>query len=149
LIYTPFDWWRLSTDLNFYQFSQKGEYAGDHYSVSGKTWLTTLRSGLKFPKVVSVDISFNYRGRNKDVQSVTKPQYRANIGLSRDFLGDRLSLVFAANNIFDSQESREITETTDYYFDSHFKRQGRQFVFTTVYRFKRSKTQADRMPRER
>lgn len=149
LIYNPFDWWRLSTDLNFYQFSQKGEYAGDRYAVSDKTWLGTFRSSLKFPKVVSVDISVNYRAANKDVQSITRAQYRANIGLSRDLLGDRISLVFSANNIFDSQESREITETPDYYFDSHFKRLGRQFSFTTVYRFNRKKNQADRMPTER
>ncbi len=149
VIYNPFNWWRLSMDFNFYQFSQKGEYAGDLYYVSDKTWFTTFRSGLKFPKVISVDISFNYRGRNKDVQSVTKPQYRANIGFSKDVFGDRMSLVFAANNIFDSQESQEITETRDYYFDSHYKRLGRQFMFTAVYRFNRKKTQSDRMPREK
>ncbi len=149
LIYNPFDWWRLSTDFNFYQFSQKGEYAGDKYYVSDKTWFTTIRSTLKFPKIVSADISFNYRAKNKDVQSVTHSQYRANIGFSRDIFGDRMSLILAANNIFDSQETREITETPDYYFDSHYKRVGRQFTFTAMYRFKRSKAQADRMPGER
>lgn len=148
VIYNPFTWWRFSMDFNFYQFSQKGEYEGENYSVSDKTWFTTIRSSFRFPKVVNTDISFNYRARNKDVQSVTSSQYRANIGLSKDVLGERMSLVFAANNIFDSQESIEITETPEYYFNSYFKRLGRQFTFTVVYRFNRKKSQADRVPDE-
>lgn len=148
-IYNPFKWWRLSMDFNFYQFSQDGAYEGKKYEVSDKTWFTTVRSGIRFPKVVSVDISFNYRARNKNVQSITRPQYRANIGVSRDFFQDKMSVVLAVNNLLNSQESRQITDAPGYYFDSHFKRQGPQFMATVVYRFNRKKGQADRLPTEK
>lgn len=148
-IYNPFKWWRLSMDINFYQFSQDGAYQGKTYEVSDKTWFGTIRSGIKFPKVVSVDLSFNYRARNKNVQAVTRPQYRANLALSKDFFQDKLSLILAINNLLNSQESRQTVDAPGYYFDDFFKRQGPQLMCTVVYRFNRKKGQADRMPREK
>lgn len=147
--YNPFAWWRLSWDVNFYRFTQEGSWEGKTYNVESKTWFTTLRSGMKFPKVVSVDVSLNYRGRNKNVQSVIKEQYRGNVGLSRDFWGDRISLSFGVNNIFDSQIVQEITTTPDYYLDSYSSLDGRMYTGTIIYRLNRKKGQADRLPSEK
>lgn len=148
-IYNPFKWWRLSLDFNYYGFSQEGEYKTKKFSVKDNTWFATFRSGLKFPELFSLDFNFNYRGANKNVQSVTKPQYRANAAISKDFFSDNLSLTFAVNNIFNSQETRQITSTADYYLDGTYKRLKVQYTGTVVYRFNRKKGQADRLPVEK
>jgi hypothetical protein len=148
-IYNPYKWWRLSLDINYYGFTQKGKYKTNDYSVNDNTWFTTFRSGLKFPKVFSLDLSFNYRGANKSLQLATRPQYRANAAISRDFFNDNLSFTFSVNNIFNSQETRQVASTADYYLDATEKRLGPQYTGTVVYRFKRKKGQADRLPEDK
>ncbi|WP_160716367.1 outer membrane beta-barrel family protein [Chitinophaga solisilvae] len=143
--WNPYNWWRLSMDVNFYQFTQEGNYEGEKYHVTGKTWFSTIRSGFKFPKVVSLDLSFNYRGQNRNVQSLIKPIYRLNAGISRDFLGDRMTFTATVNNLLDSNTYQEITSTDTYYLDRFSKGLQRQFTGTLIYRFNRKKDQADRM----
>ena len=148
-IYNPYQWWRLSLDFNYYGFTQKGKYKTQTFSVKNSTWFTTFRSGLKFPKLFSLDMSFNYRAANKNLQSTTKPQYRGNAAISKDFFKDNLSLTFSVNNIFNSQQTTMITSTADYYLEDVYKNRGPQFTGTVVYRFKRKKNQADRLPGEK
>jgi len=146
--YSPFNWWRLSMDFNFYKFTQKGGYKGRSYDVEAQTWFTTFRSGIKLPKIISFDFSLNYRGENKNVQSVTKRQYRANTGVSKDFWGDKLTLSFSVNNLFDSQIEQTITTTNSYSLDYYSQGNPRQYTGSLIYRFKRSKEQKDRLPGE-
>lgn len=148
-IYNPYKWWRLSLDFNYYGFTQEGVFKTTTFRVKDNTWFTTFRSGLKFPKIFSLDMSFNYRAPNKNVQSVTKAQYRANAAISKDLLNDKMSVTVAVNNIFNSNETRQITNTEDYYIDGTYKRLRTQYTATVVYRFNRKKGQADRLPAEK
>ncbi len=148
-IYNPYKWWRLSLDFNYYGFTQEGQFKTTKFNVKDNTWFVTLRSGMKFPKVFSMDMSFNYRGANKNVQTLTKPQYRANTAISKDLLNDKMSVTFAVNNIFNSQETRQLTETADYLINGSYKRLRTQYTATVVYRFNRKKNQADRLPAEK
>ncbi|RYY70140.1 MAG: TonB-dependent receptor [Chitinophagaceae bacterium] len=148
-IYNPYKFWRLSLDFNYYGYQQKGKYKTQNFCVKDKTWFVTLRSGLKFPKIVSIDMSFNYRAANKNIQAETKAQYRANAAVSKDLLNDKMSVTLAINNIFNSNETRQITETPDYFIDGTYKRLRTQYTATIVYRFNRNKNQADRLPAEK
>ncbi|MGE7776486.1 TonB-dependent receptor domain-containing protein [Chitinophaga sp. NPDC101104] len=147
--YNPYGWWRLSWDVNWYSFDQRGEYAGKTYAADATTWFTTLRSSMRFPKVVNIDGSFTYRGKRREVQLSVAEQYRANIGLSRDFFGDRLSLSFSVNNIFNSNTYEAEMDTPEYSLYSHYVQQGVVYTGNVVYRFNRKKSQVDRMPAEK
>ena len=148
-IYNPFKWWRLSLDFNYYGYRQEGNYQNKSFDVKDHTWFVTMRSGLKFPQIISIDMNFNYRAPNKNVQSLTKAQYRANTAISKDLLKDKMSLTFAVNNIFNSNQTRQIAETPDYFIDGTYKRLRTQYTATVVYRFNRNKNQADRLPAEK
>lgn len=149
ITYNPLPWWRLSTDFNYYRFSQQGAYEGKTYQSDNETWFATFRSGMKFPKIVSMDLSLNYRGRKKNIQMDVASQYRANAGLSKDLWNDRVSLSFTVNNIFDSWRSRQVTQTPAYFLDDELARPGRYYVGTVVYRLNRKKDQADRLPEDK
>ncbi len=144
--YNPRSWWRLSWDINAYAYSQRGEHAGQALKVDNTMWFTTLRSGMRFPKVMNIDGSFTYRGRQQELQVLVSEQYRANIGLSRDFLGDRLSLSFSVNNIFNSNINEGELDAPGYSMYSYTRQEGVVFTGTAVYRLNRKKGQADRMP---
>lgn len=144
--YNPYSWWRLSWDFNAYAYSQRGEHAGQELKADNTMWFTTLRSGMRFPKVLNIDGSFTYRGRQQELQVLVSEQYRANIGLSRDFLGDWLSLSFSVNNIFNSNINEGELDAPGYSMYSYTRQEGVVFTGTAVYRLNRKKTQADRMP---
>ncbi|RAJ02351.1 outer membrane receptor protein involved in Fe transport [Chitinophaga skermanii] len=144
--YNPFTWWRLSWDVNWYSFNQRGEYAGKIYEAESTTWFTTVRSSLRFPKLVNIDASVNYRGKKQEVQVNVDAQYRANIGMSKDLFGDKLSLSFSVNNIFNSNIQVGSMDVEDYSLYSKSQNVGVIFTGTAVYRFNRKKGQADRMP---
>ncbi|MFD1604036.1 TonB-dependent receptor domain-containing protein [Flavobacterium artemisiae] len=144
--YNPTKWLRLSLDFNYYHFKQNGEYKGVSYNAEDQTWLSSFRSVVKFPKIISGDFSFRYRGKNQGVQTLTEPQYSANLGLSKDFLQEKMSVTLNVNNLFDSQIRKSETRTSSYYLESEFKSQGRYVNVTVIYRFNRNKTEADRLP---
>lgn len=144
--YNPVNWLRLSLDFNYYKFDQQGTYENVEYKVKDKTWFTNFRSVVKFPKIISGEFSFRYRGRNEGVQTVTKAQYNSNIGVSKDFFDDKMSMTLNVNNLFNSQITKQETTTQFYHIESEFKSQGRYITFTVIYRFNRKKDQADRLP---
>jgi len=144
--YNPVQWLRLSFDFNYYKFKQKGVYKDVVYNVENQTWFANFRSVVKFPKIISGDFSFRYSGKNQGVQTLTEPQYSANIGVSKDLLEDKMSLTLNINNLFNSQITREKTATPSYFIDSEYKSQGRYINLTVTYRFNRKKNEADRLP---
>lgn len=147
--YSPYGWWRLSWDINWYSYSQRGEYAGKTYSADNTTWFTTVRSSMRFPKIVNIDGSFTYRGRRQEVQVTTAEQYRANLGFSKDLFGDRMSLSFSVNNIFNSNILLQEMDVPAYSLSTRSQREGVIYTGNVVYRFNRKKSQADRLPEEK
>lgn len=147
--YSPYGWWRLSWDINWYSYSQRGEYAGKAYSADNTTWFTTIRSGMRFPKIVNIDGSFTYRGRRQEVQVTTAEQYRANIGISKDLFGDRMSVTFSINNIFNSNILLQEMDVPAYSLSTRSQREGVIYTGNVVYRFNRRKNQTDRLPEEK
>ncbi|MBV8253126.1 MAG: TonB-dependent receptor [Chitinophaga sp.] len=147
--YNPYAWWRLSWDVNWYKFSQRGEYAGITYAADNTTWFTTLRSSMRFPKIINIDGSFTYRGKRQEVQITVADQYRANIGLSKDLWGDRMSVSFSVNNIFNSNIYLQEMNIAEYSLYSHMQQMGVIYTGNVVYRFNRKKNQSDRMPTEK
>lgn len=144
--YSPANWLRLSLDFNYYKFKQQGNYETVVYDVEDETWLSNFRSVVKFPKIVSGEFSFKYRGKNQGVQSLTEAQYTANMGVSRDFLDDKMSVTLNVNNLFNSQITKQVVNAPLYDLESEFKAQGRYIRLTVVYRFNRKKNEADRLP---
>jgi outer membrane receptor protein involved in Fe transport len=144
--YNPTQWLRLSLDFNYYKFKQEGSYENVVYNSEDQTWLSNFRSVLKFPKIVSAEFSFRYRGKSQGVQTLREAQYNSNLGLSRDFLGDKMSVTVNVNNLFNSQITKEKTITDSYYLESEMKSQGRYVNLNVIYRFNRKKSDADRLP---
>ncbi|GIQ61163.1 TonB-dependent receptor [Flavobacterium collinsii] len=144
--YSPANWLRLSLDFNYYKFKQQGTYETVVYDVEDQTWLSNFRSVVKFPKIISGEFSFKYRGKNQGVQSLTEAQYTANIGLNRDFFNDKMSVTLNVNNLFNSQITKQVVNAPLYYLESEFRAQGRYVRLTVIYRFNRKKNEADRLP---
>ena len=138
--YSPFKWWRVSGEINYFGFNQTGLY-----NVNDQAWFARINSRFKFSKF-SAQASFNYSSARQSAQTYTRSIYSADIGLSQDLLKDKITITFNVNNIFDSRIRRQTISGTDYTIIQYTKWSGRRYSMTLTYRFNRKKSDRDRLP---
>ena len=138
--FSPYKWWRLSSEFNYFGFNQRGIY-----TVNDNTWSTRLNSRMKFSKL-TIQSSFNYRGERQSGQMITEAQYRADLGISKDFWNDKATLTLNMNNILDSRETRQLITGQNYTATIYHRPIGRFTSVTFMYRFNRTKKDRDRVP---
>ena len=138
--YSPYKWWRLSSEFNYFSFNQRGLY-----TVDDSTWSTRLNSRMKFSKL-TIQSSFNYQAKRQSGQIFTEAQYRANIGISKDILNDKATINLNMNNILDSRVNRQLITGENYTTNSYNRPIGRFTSVTFTYRFNRTKKDRDRLP---
>lgn len=144
--YNPYKWWRISGEFNFYQYDQKGDFNGQNFDTKDETWFARINSRMRFKKGLSMQTSFNYRGRNQNGQTLQKAQYFADFGISKDIFGDKGAVSLNVRNIFDSRIQNRVVTGENFRLESEAKRIGRRISLTFVYRFNRKKGQRDRLP---
>lgn len=138
--YSPYKWWRLSSEFNYYSFNQRGLY-----TVDDSTWSTRLNSRMKFSKL-TVQSSFNYSGKRQSGQIFTEAQYRANIGISKDIWSDKATVTLNMNNILNSRVRKQLITGKKYTTNVYNRPIGRFTSITFTYRFNRTKKDRDRLP---
>jgi len=138
--YSPYKWWRLSGEINYYSFKQKGLY-----NIDDATWFTRVNSRFKFSKL-SFQTNFNYRAANQSGQTYSESQYWANFGLSKDFLKDRATITFNVNNVFNSRDNEQTVTGENYIINKSMVWSGRRVSATLTYRFNRKRNEKDRLP---
>ncbi|MGH1385462.1 TonB-dependent receptor domain-containing protein [Kordia sp.] len=146
MTYNPFKWWRISSEFNFFQYDQKGDFNGQNFDTKDEAWFTRINSRMRFKKGLSMQTSFNYRGRNQNGQTLQKAQYFADFGISKDIFGDKGAVSLSVRNIFDSRIRDVVVTGENFRLESERKAIGRRVSLTFVYRFNRKKGQRDRLP---
>ncbi len=143
--FKPYQWWRLSADINFYGFNQVGSYDGTNYDASNTTWTSRLNSTLKFSKF-SVQSTVNYQGARRSGQMYTNSVAWFDLGMSKDFLEDRMTLTLNGSNLFNSRNTKYNINGADYSLKVNSDRSQRRISATLIYRFNRTKKERDRLP---
>lgn len=143
--YSPYKWWRLSGDVNFYGFNQKGSYKNINYDSNNSTWTSRLNSTMKFTDF-SIQSTVNYVGARTSGQTYTESVAWFNLGVTKDFLSDKMTLTVNANNLFNSRETRRFINGDNYALQVNSNNSQRRISATFIYRFNRSKKDHDRLP---
>ena len=143
--YSPYKWWRLSADVNFYGFSQKGSYKNINYESNNNTWTSRLNSTMKFTDF-SLQSTVNYVGARTSGQTYTESVAWFNLGMSKDFLNDKMTLTLNVNNLFNSRETKRFINGDTYALQVNSDNSQRRISATFKYRFNRSKKDRDRLP---
>ncbi|MFL1895235.1 TonB-dependent receptor domain-containing protein [Aquimarina sp. 2-A2] len=143
--YSPFQWWRLSGEINLYGFDQTGTFENKDYNTRDSAWTSRINSSLKFTKF-SVQTTFNYTGARTSGQTYTRDVAWLNLSLSKDFLSDRMSLTVNAYNLFNSRITKQSITGEDYSLDIVQNTAQRRLSATLTYRFNRTKKDKDRLP---
>ena len=157
LNYTPYKWWKLNGNFNFFRNETAGEYSYvdflgntivqdlDNIAVS---WTTRITSRITLPYKIDWQLNGNYRAPQSTPQGKSLGIASANTSLSKDILKDKGTIALNVSDIFNSR--KRITETNipgviNSYDEMQWRE--RQINLSFTYRFNRQKNERERQQR--
>ncbi|MGB1269905.1 MAG: TonB-dependent receptor domain-containing protein [Flavobacteriaceae bacterium] len=138
LNYSPFKWWKLNSNFNFFRITADGKNIVPNSETN--SWSTRLNSRVKLPAKIDWQTTFNYRGPQENFQSKRKGIASVNLAFSKDILKDNGTLSLNVSDLFNSR--KRISDTfidgvTNSY--SEFQWRERQIRLNFTYRLNQKK----------
>jgi outer membrane receptor for ferrienterochelin and colicins len=162
LNYSPFKWWKLNGNFNFFQNETDGDYtfikpATDSSPSSveiinldneASSWFTRVTSKVSLPYKIDWQTNFTYNGPQKNAQGESKGVASANLGFSKDLFKEKATLALNVQDLFNSR--KRINET---YLEgvsssySEMQWRTRQITLSFTYRFNKKKNEREKQPK--
>ena len=157
--YSPFKWWKLNSNFNFYNVKITGENTYEdnngnevvqNLDNQATTWFARISSKVTLPYKIDWQLSGNYNGEQKTAQGKNLGQFGLNTAFSKDVLKDKATIAFNISDIFNS---RKMMSYTNFYNDSRvmtqtsyseFQFRKRQFNLSFTYRFNKPKNDREK-----
>lgn len=146
LSYSPYRWWALNGDFNFYRAITTGEYNGMSLSADTYTWNTRVTSKFAIDSKTDIQLSGRYRAPRIRPQGRSKSIYSVDLSASRDILNGNGTLSLNIRDVFNSRKWRGITEGDYFYEKSEFQWRSRQIVVSFTYRLNQQKSRRPQRP---
>ncbi|KAF2517102.1 outer membrane beta-barrel family protein [Flavobacterium foetidum] len=152
--YTPFKWWKLNSNFNFFNINSTGENSYTDF-VTGEvitqnldnkanSWFTRVSSKVTLPYKIDWQLTAMYNGQQKTAQGKNLGQFGMNTSLSKDVLKDKGTIAFNISDVFNSRIMKSYTylENQTSYGEMQWRR--RQFNLSFTYRFNKPKGERDK-----
>lgn len=162
LNYSPFKWWKLNGNFNFFQNETNGDYTFVQPATdlapaktevidldnSAASWFTRLTSKVSLPYKIDWQTNFTYNGPQKTAQGENKGVASANLGFSKDLFKEKATLALNVQDLFNSR--KRISETylpgvSNTYSEMQWRT--RQVTLSFTYRFNKKKTDREKQPK--
>ena len=130
-------WWDFSISSYFYHGSTSGRAAGE--SLNNSSYTMDARASFDFDVKNWFELQFNadYRAPEKEGQDVEEAMYEVNMGIRKDFLGDRGHVSFSARDLFNTDFYRSRVEGSNFEARQKFQwRRGTYFSLSVSYELK-------------
>ncbi|HMF69965.1 MAG TPA: outer membrane beta-barrel family protein, partial [Flavitalea sp.] len=137
--YSPYKWWKLDFNANFFYADIDGSNIVKSYGTSTYSWFVRQTSRFSLPKSLEIQLRGNYEAPQRTAQGKRKSLYYFDLSMSRDVLKGNGTLNLSLLDIFNTRKSRNITEGGNFYSESSFQGRRRQLNLTLNYRIKQSK----------
>ncbi|SFW56978.1 Outer membrane receptor proteins, mostly Fe transport [Sinomicrobium oceani] len=145
VMYSPFRWWRLNTDLNIFRSELRGSYNDQSFDADNTSWFTRLNSKVNLPWKVDFQTVLFYRGPSRNSQNENQGMFSTNLAFSKDILKDKGTVSLNVSDLFNSRKMRTDTTTETFLRESENQWRERQFTLSFTYRF----NQPNKKERER
>lgn len=156
LNYTPFKWWRINSNFNFYNVETTGEnrYTDannvevvQNLDNKANSWYARINSKLTLPYKIDWQLTAMYNGEQKTAQGKNLDMFGMNTAFSKDILKDKATVAFNISDIFNSRKMRSYTylENQTSYGEMQFRK--RQFNVSFTYRFNKPKNEREKGPK--
>jgi len=153
LNYTPFKWWKVNSNFNFFNVQTTGE--NSYIDADGNTvvqnldnkansWFARINSKVTLPYKIDWQLTAMYNGEQKTAQGKNLGQFGMNTAFSKDILKDKATVAFNISDVFNSRIMKSYTylENQSSYGEMQFRK--RQFNLSFTYRFNKAKNERDK-----
>jgi len=160
LNYSPFKWWKLNSNFNFFRNETDGEYTYLRTDTTTNTqtpittnldnsWFTRLTSKVNLPYKIDWQTNVTYNGPQTTAQGKNKGNASANLGFSKDLLKDKATIALNVQDLFNSR--KRISETylpgiSNNYSEMQWRT--RQIMLSFTYRFNKKKGEKEKQPKK-
>ena len=154
LNYSPYKWWKLNSNFNFYRIDTQGDYSYVNFNNAtvnqdfgnvANSWSTRLSSKVTLPYKIDWQTNLNYNGPQKNAQGKSLGVFAANLAFSKDVLKDKATIAFNVSDVFNSR--KRLVETyipgvISSYAEMQWRE--RQFTLSFTYRFNKQKNEKEK-----
>ena len=155
--YSPYKWWRLNMNTNFFYTKSEGEYAYTDASNNFRninldaeafTWFARLNSKVTLPGKVDWQTNLTYNAPEQTAQGKVFGIAAMNLAFSKDILKEKATVAFNISDVFNTRK-RIFEANIPNFINSYSEVQWRvrQFTLSLTYRFNRAKNEKERQPR--
>ena len=149
LNYSPYKWWKLNSNLNFFQNETQGDYTYtnsqnvvvvQNFDNTSNSWFTRLTSKISLPYKIDWQSNVTYNGPQNNAQGKSLGVYGANLGFSKDLLKDKATLSLNVQDVFNSRKRMNNTFIPNVLKSyTEMQRSMRQITLSFTYRFNKKK----------
>lgn len=146
--YTPYKWWRLNGNFNFYRVENQGDYkytnfqgidVVQNFDNVASTWFTRITSRVTLPYKIDWQTNATYNAAQKNAQGKRLDMTTVNLSFSKDILKDKGSLALNVSDLFNSRKRRNTVDLNNVSSYSTFQWRQRQITLAFTYRFNKKK----------
>ena len=158
LNYSPYKWWKLNSNFNFFQSDTKGDFVYTNFNnvvVTQKfnnnatSWFSRLTSKITLPSKIDWQTNLMYMGGQTNAQGKVLGNFSANLAFSKDVFKDKGTFALNVNDVFNGR--KRIMETyLPGVLSSRAEMQWRvrQVTLSFTYRFNKSKNEREKQPKK-
>jgi len=152
--YSPFKWWRLNGNFNFFESKISGNYTYtplnttipffENFDNTAFSWFAKLSSKVTLPFKIDWQTNGQYNAPQNNAQGRSLGVFVMNMAFSKDVLKDKATITLNASDILNSR--KRITETNLPTINSYSEMQWRmrQINLTFTYRFNHKKAEKEK-----
>lgn len=137
--YSPFSWWRLNANVNFFRSVTNGDNIDSNLQAETITWFTRGTSRWTLWKDTDLQVRFNYRAPRQTTQGETRSLSSVDVAASRDVLKKKGTLTLSVRDLFNTRRRRYIQFGDSFFREGDFQWRARQFTLTLNYRLNQKK----------
>jgi len=157
LNYSPYKWWKLNGNFNFFSNETKGEFkytnfvgteVVQNFDNKAFSWFARVSSKVTLPYKIDWQTNGTYNAPQNTAQGRSLGILSANLAFSKDVLKDKGTIALNVSDLFNSR--KRIVETNlpnilNSYNEMQFRQ--RQLTLSFTYRFNKKKNERERQPR--
>ena len=155
--YTPFKWWRLNSNFNFFQANTRGDYVYTNFNNvtviqnfdnNATSWFTRLTSKVSLPYKIDWQTNATYTGPQNNAQGKVFGVASMNLGFSKDVLKEKATIALNVQDVFNTRKRIFSTDLPRVQSYTEFQRTVRQVNLWFTYRFNKKKGEREKPVRQ-
>ncbi len=156
LNYSPYKWWRLNGNFNFFRNETLGEFKytnflGDDVVIDldnvATSWFARINSKITLPYKIDWQTNATYNAPQDNAQGRSLGVLSANLAFSKDVLKDKGTIALNVSDVFNSRKRISEVNLPQVQSYSEMQWRVRQINLTFTYRFNKQKNERDKNQR--